>query len=110
MLLCLCRERPTSRLSTKSTTEASCSASLNKDSSVFAPWKVDNSKEILAGFVKDISRWKVARFVKDEEDLKHVYQVMEQHVFYLKTMYIILISMSNYPSVTWNDFTTFVNS
>ena len=81
-----------------------------KENSVFNPWKVDNTKEILMGFAKDISRWKVQRFVKDEEDYQNVCKIMEQNVFYLKTMYIILISNSNFPSITWNDFTTFVNN
>lgn len=81
-----------------------------KENSVFSPWKADNSKEILAGFSKDILRWKVQRFVKDEEDYLNVCKIVEQHVFYLKTMYIVLISNSNFPSITWNDFTTFVNS
>ena len=81
-----------------------------KENSVFAPWKADNTKEILTGFSKDISRWKVQRFVKDEEDYNNVWKILEQNVLYLKTMYIILISNSNFPSITWNDFTTFVNN
>lgn len=35
---------------------------------------------------------------------------MEGYVMYLKSVYIILISNSNFPAITWNDFTTFVNS
>ena len=84
--------------------------SLNKDCSVFATWKIDNDKEILAGFSKDISRWKVQRFVKDEEDYNNLLKVLEQNANFLKTMYITLISTSNYPSITWNDFTSFVNN
>ena len=84
--------------------------SLNKENSVFAPWKEDNIKEILSGFAKDISRWKVQRFVKDEEDYNNVCKILEQNALYLKTMYITLISVSNFPSVTWNDFTAFVSS
>jgi len=43
-----------------------------KEHSVFADWKIDKEKEIESGFKKDISRWKVARFVKDEEDFNNV--------------------------------------
>lgn len=81
-----------------------------KEHSVFAPWKMDNQKEIVQGYRKDITKWKVPRFVKDEEDFKNVCKVLEENVMFLKTMYIILISGSNFPAITWNDFTTFVNS
>ena len=81
-----------------------------KEVSVFAPWKLDNNKEIVSGFKKDISRWKVSRFVKDETDFNNVIKIMENHVMYLKTVYIMLISGSNFPAITWNDFTIFVSS
>jgi hypothetical protein len=43
-----------------------------KEHSVFASWKIDSPKEIINGFKKDIAKWKVARFVKDEADYEHV--------------------------------------
>ena len=81
-----------------------------KEHSVFANWRSDNIKEIKAGLKKDISKWKVPRFVKDEEDYEAVCKIMEENVIFIKTLYITLISNSNYPSVTWNDFTSFVNN
>lgn len=44
----------------------------DKENSVFASWKIDNLKEIEAGLAKDIMRWKVSRFVKDETDYNNV--------------------------------------
>ena len=68
------------------------------------------NKEILAGFKKDISKWKVQRFIKSETEYDNVYKIVEEYVVYLKTVYIVLISNSNFPAITWNDFISFVNS
>lgn len=81
-----------------------------KENSVFAPWKMDNTREIVFGLKKDLAKWKVPRFVKDESDYNQVCQIIEDNVIYLKTAYICLISSSNFPAITWNDFTTFVNA
>jgi hypothetical protein len=70
---------------------------------------MDNAKEIGVGFNKEIVKWKVPRFIKDEEDYNLVCKVMEDNIVYLKNTYLLLISISNFPAITWNDFTNFVN-
>lgn len=52
--------------------------------------------------------WKIAKFVKDPNDIKKIEEVLARNIANLKELYISLISVSGYPNITWLDFAYFV--
>ena len=57
---------------------------------------------------EDFKYWKVNRFVKDQEDVKNIEQIVVNHIVQLKDIYITLICTSIYPNINWLEFTNFV--
>ena len=66
----------------------------DKNKSVFKDWKLDNNKKIVEGFREEIQHWKVPNFVKDENEVKMIEDLMIEHCAFLKTFFTIQMSHS----------------
>ena len=80
----------------------------DKDKSVFKPWVKDTPGSLKQVLAHDRKRWKVAKFIKDTEDLKRVNLIINRNFEHLKNIYINLISCDSYPCIGLNEFTVFV--
>lgn len=77
----------------------------DKDKSVFKDWKIDKPKPIEKGMQDELSYWKVPNFVKDEEECEKIVQFMLENAEFLKTLFIIKTSYSQFPYIkflAWN--------
>ena len=73
----------------------------DKDKSIFKDWKLDKPKLIQEGFLDEISHWNVLNFVKDENEVEQIVELMKKHCEFLKTLFIIKSSASNFPVIRW---------
>ena len=58
-------------------------------------------------FLHDKELWKLPRFIKDEKHLKEVYDIFSTNLRKLFYVFITVSAGSNFPGVTWLDFTKF---
>ena len=54
--------------------------------------------------------WKVGKFIKDLKEREEVMEIFYKHVQTLKTLFILLAANSNFPAITWIDYTNFLNN
>ena len=73
----------------------------DRSKSVFKEWKIDRPKAIEQGLLEEIEYWNVANFVKDENEVQEIIEVMKQHAVFLKTMFTIRSAASAYPAIRW---------
>jgi len=78
-----------------------------KETSVFRDWKEDTPKTLENMFLDDIRWWKVARFIKDENDRDRTVQVIAKHFPKIKKIFTSLICQSSFPNISWIDFGNF---
>ena len=78
-----------------------------KDASVFRDWKEDTQKSLENMFLDDIRFWKIARFIKDDNDRERTIQVVGKHFAKIKKIFTSLICQSAFPNITWIDFGSF---
>mmetsp|Transcript_38450 Transcript_38450/g.36803 ORF Transcript_38450/g.36803 Transcript_38450/m.36803 type:complete len:190 (-) Transcript_38450:301-870(-) len=57
---------------------------------------------------EELKFWKIPKFVKDEKEQEELVKEILDNGEVLKTLFIILSSNSNYPMMTWIDFSTFI--
>jgi hypothetical protein len=61
----------------------------DKNNSVFKDWKVDNTKKIKDGLSDEIQFWKVPNFVKDENEVEMIKELLIRNAEFLKTYFTI---------------------
>ena len=71
----------------------------DKNTSVFKDWKLDVPKKIVEGFREEILHWKVPNFVKDEAEVQQIEALMVEHAAFLKTLFIVHASKSQFPVI-----------
>lgn len=81
-----------------------------KNKSIFRDWREDNSEKLIAGFEEELSHWRVPKFFKDDRTQKVIFNTLMANKFVIKTVFLMLCSGSNYPSLSWLDFQTFLNN
>ena len=79
-----------------------------KASSMFKDWKEDQKEMIDNGFLEEIKHWKVQNFVKDTKEIEVIIDFMKENCLFLKTLFILWSSTSNYPSLRWLNYATFI--
>eukprot|EP00347_Sterkiella_histriomuscorum_P008584 403344534 len=80
----------------------------DKNVNVFAEWKVDTDAILDEVIENDFKYWKVNKFVKDSKDLEEIEETFRENIRPLKNIYLTMISLSNYPNLTWLDFVNFI--
>lgn len=55
----------------------------------------------------DRANWKLPRFIKDEKTLNDCFKVYSENIRKLFYIFITLAAGSNFPGITWLDFTKF---
>ena len=58
-------------------------------------------------FDHDKELWKLPRFIKEEKHLKEVYEVFKKNLRKLFQVFITSSAGSNFPGITWLDFSKF---
>ena len=84
--------------------------SFKKETSVFDKWIEDNEKIYKQCIEIDSQYWKIARFVKDEEDQANIYKVLLDNFPILKNNFLYVASTSNFPSITLNEMTAYAKT
>lgn len=80
----------------------------DKNKSLFKDWRLPKESRMTEGFIYEIQFWKVPNLIKDQKEYDKIVQLLLKHLDYLKTVFIIRSSMSNYPVIQWISFTKFV--
>lgn len=75
---------------------------------MFGTWK-DDCKKLKRGFEHELSFWRVSKFIKQPAMYDLVYGVIMNNFQLLKDLFIVLTSTSNYPTLTWLDFQSFIS-
>lgn len=57
----------------------------------------------------DKELWKIERLIKDEDDMQMCINILSTNMNLLINIFKTIISQSNYPQISWNDFTLFGN-
>eukprot|EP00347_Sterkiella_histriomuscorum_P011119 403373687 len=82
----------------------------DKSRSVFRNFRDDDEELLRKIFELDFSYSKIARIIKNnEEELQNVKELFWSNYIRLRNIYLTLILNSEYPIITWNDFTIFCN-
>ena len=58
-------------------------------------------------FNDDIKWWKIARFIKDENDRERVEKYLERNFMKIKKIFTSFIAQSSFPNISWIDFGNF---
>lgn len=80
----------------------------DKDKSVFKEWKVDKPKTISEGLLEEVALWKVPNFVKEPEECEGILDFMQSEACFLKTLFIVRSSASNFPVIRWLSYSPMV--
>lgn len=94
-------QRPDYNLNTKANDGELAVRHFTKASSMFKEWREDRKPRIDKGFLEEIKHWKVQNFVKDPKEVEAIIDFMKDNCLFLKTLFIIRSSASNYPSLRW---------
>lgn len=78
-----------------------------KDSSVFSRWIPDDRKTLKLCLEHDLKWWKAGRFVKSDEDMKKLVNLIRIHYPVLKANFLWAASGSNFPTIDIGEFTDF---
>lgn len=93
---------------TKRATSKAETRKFYKDKSVFKTWKEESEDTLLKMFECDMKYSKIHRVLKNnEEDIAQVKEELWKNYKVLKNVYYLYASISTYPVISWNDFTTF---
>ena len=81
-----------------------------KNRSVFKHY-IESTPDIFRKmFDVDLEFWKVARVMKNsEDDYENVKQLMFDQYERILNIFLYYSSISDYPVISWNDFTSFSN-
>lgn len=60
--------------------------------------------------IHDSALWKLPRFIKEEKMYNEVHSVFEKNLRKLFYVYVTISSHSNFPGITWLDFTKFTET
>lgn len=74
---------------------------------MFKEWKEDTDQTITEAIEHDLRLWKCARFIKSEEDLASLEDLMKDKADLLKNLFIQVASRGSFPYVGWSAFSTF---
>ena len=78
--------------------------------SVFRNFREDTEEVLRKMFELDFASSKISRIIKNNDDeLGQVREIFWANYSKLKQTYLTLILTSEYPIITWNDFTIFCN-
>ena len=77
---------------------------------VFKEWKPPSEKDLQAMFAHDRELWKLPRFIKDEGQLREVYDIFRTNIKKLFHVFITVAASSNFPGISWLDFTRFADT
>lgn len=83
------------------------SGAFDRSQTVFKDWKPPNEKDLRSMLDHDSKHWKLPRFIKDEMELKDVFNVYLNNLSKLFNTFITLSAGSNFPGIAWLDFTKF---
>ena len=97
-------------ISQKEYKKADVARTFDKENSIFKEWRLTNQVKLLAGFVYELKFWRVPRFVKDETIQKKLFAIMCDNRELISTVFLMICSQSQYPSLSWLDFQSFLNS
>ena len=101
------RNEPLARLEIKKSIFAGVDKRFVKDRSVFKTWKEETSEMLRRMFENDVQYSKLHRVLKNnEEEMVEVKAAVFSFYKQLKNIFIYYASMSTYPVISWNDFTT----
>ena len=102
-------QRPDYNLNTKAADGELAVRNFSKATSIFKDWRDDRKPRIEKGFLEEIKHWKVPNFVKDPREVDQIVDFMKDNCPFLKTVFIIRSSASNYPSLRWLSYAPFIS-
>jgi len=79
----------------------------DKSNTVFKDWIAIKDSDLDKMIEHDTKFWNIPRFVKDPAVLKEVYNVLRKYLRKLFYIMITVASQSNFPAITWLDFSKF---
>jgi hypothetical protein len=79
----------------------------DKDKSVFKAFIEDTDAVVSVMFANDMKFSKISRVVKNEADLNQIMSVLKQNFSEIKAIFDQTSAISNYPSISWLDFSDF---
>lgn len=88
------------------TTEA---VKFNKDRSVWKTFVEDTPDHLMKCLEQDLKFGKLSRVVKTDQDFQNLKQEIFKDYYTLKNMFVALSAVSNYPVISWNDYSLFIN-
>ena len=78
--------------------------------SVFRNFREDSEELLRKMFDLDFSYSKITRIIKNNEyELEKVKEVLWKHYSKIKNIYLTCVLNSEYPIISWNDFTLICN-
>ena len=82
----------------------------DKDKSVFKDWVTDTPIVDRKCLEHDMGFWKISKLKLDPEDMENMERLLEDNFSMMKSLYIYLISSSDYPGSNLVDFTRFIKT